>query len=64
MRSQKNQGISKSLEKNSETKIGSGSSSKSAGETSGGDGIRSLKTSGVFRAVNFELYAKPVNWAF
>ena len=58
MRSPKN-------EKNSETKIGSGSSSKSAaGETSGGDGIRSLKTSGVFRAVNFELYAKPVNWAF
>jgi len=25
-----------------------------------GDGIRSLKTSGVFRAVNFELYARPV----
>jgi hypothetical protein len=25
-----------------------------------GDGIRTLKTSGVFRAVNFELYAKPV----
>lgn len=25
-----------------------------------GEGIRSLKTTGVFRAVNFELYAKPV----
>jgi len=24
-----------------------------------GEGIRSLKTSGVFRAVNFELYARP-----
>ena len=59
MRSQKNQG-----QKNSETKSGSGSSSKSAGETHGGDGIRSLKTSGVFRAVNFELYAKPVNLTF
>jgi hypothetical protein len=27
-----------------------------------GEGIRSLKTSGVFRAVNFELYAKPVSF--
>lgn len=26
-----------------------------------GDGIRSLQSTGVFRAVNFELYAKPVN---
>ena len=59
MRSQKNQG-----QKNSETKSGSGSSSKTAGENHGGDGIRSLKTSGVFRAVNFELYAKPVNLTF
>jgi len=25
-----------------------------------GEGIRSLKTSGVFRALNFELYTKPV----
>lgn len=24
-----------------------------------GEGIRSLRTTGVFRAVNFELYAKP-----
>lgn len=46
-----------------ETKSGSESSSKPTGETPGGDGIRSLKTSGVFRAVNFELYAKPVNLA-
>ena len=59
MRSQKNQG-----QKNNETKSGSGSSSKTAGENHGGDGIRSLKTSGVFRAVNFELYAKPVNLTF
>lgn len=28
-------------------------------ESTPGEGIRSLKTSGVFRAVNFELYAKP-----
>jgi hypothetical protein len=26
-----------------------------------GEGIRSLKTTSVFRAVNFELYAKPVS---
>lgn len=25
-----------------------------------GEGIRSMRTTGVFRAVNFELYAKPV----
>ncbi|XP_034254825.1 small integral membrane protein 8 [Thrips palmi] len=28
-------------------------------EATPGDGIRSLKTSNVFRVVNFELYAKP-----
>ena len=28
-------------------------------ENQAGEGIRSLKTSGVFRAVNFELYARP-----
>jgi len=27
-----------------------------------GEGIRSLETTGVFRAVNFELYAKPNKW--
>ena len=27
-----------------------------------GEGIRSLKTSGVFRTLNFELYAKPNKW--
>jgi hypothetical protein len=27
-----------------------------------GDGIRSLKTSNIFRNVNFELYARPVSW--
>lgn len=26
-----------------------------------GDGIRSLQSTSVFRAINFELYAKPVN---
>jgi hypothetical protein len=26
-----------------------------------GDGLRSLRTTGVFRVVNFELYAKPVS---
>lgn len=30
-------------------------------EPSPGDGLRSLKTSNVFRIVNFELYAKPVS---
>ena len=30
------------------------------GSPSPGDGLRSLRTTGVFRAVNFELYAKPV----
>lgn len=25
-----------------------------------GEGIRSMRSTGVFRAVNFELYAKPV----
>ncbi|KAF7287156.1 small integral membrane protein 8 [Rhynchophorus ferrugineus] len=28
-------------------------------EVKPGDGIRSLRTSNLFRAVNFELYAKP-----
>jgi len=27
-----------------------------------GEGIRSLETSGVFRTLNFELYAKPNKW--
>jgi len=27
-----------------------------------GEGIRSMKTSNVFRVVNFELYAKPNKW--
>lgn len=26
-----------------------------------GDGLRSLRSTGIFRAVNFELYAKPVS---
>lgn len=25
-----------------------------------GEGIRSMRSTGVFRAINFELYAKPV----
>lgn len=31
-------------------------------EPAPGDGIRSLKSTGIFRAVNFELYAKPVSF--
>ena len=27
-----------------------------------GEGIRSLETSGVFRTLNFELYARPNKW--
>lgn len=27
-----------------------------------GEGLRSLRTTGIFRAVNFELYAKPVSF--
>ena len=27
-----------------------------------GEGIRDIKTTNVFRVVNFELYAKPVSW--
>lgn len=27
-----------------------------------GEGIRSMRSTGVFRAVNFELYAKPVSY--
>lgn len=30
-------------------------------EPAPGDGIRSLKTSKIFRVVNFELYTKPVS---
>jgi len=30
------------------------------GEPSPGDGLRSLQTSSIFRAVNFELYTRPV----
>lgn len=30
-------------------------------EAAPGDGIRSMKTTNVFRVVNFELYAKPVS---
>lgn len=26
-----------------------------------GDGLRSLRSTGIFRVVNFELYAKPVS---
>ena len=41
--------------------IVTGPSHKGANTATGeGEGIRSLRTSGVFRAVNFELYAKPV----
>lgn len=29
-------------------------------KTTPGDGIRSLRTSRIFRVINFELYSKPV----
>lgn len=29
-----------------------------------GEGIRSMRSTGVFRAVNFELYAKPVSYSY
>lgn len=32
-------------------------------QSSPGDGIRSLKTSNVFRLLNFELYTKPVSYS-
>ena len=41
------------------------SSSKFTGNATSnetGEGIRSLKTSNVFRTLNFELYAKPVRY--
>jgi len=31
-------------------------------ETTPGDGLRSLRSTTLFRAVNFELYVKPVRW--
>lgn len=34
---------------------------KTAPKAQPGDGIRSLQSTTVFRAVNFELYAKPVS---
>ena len=37
-----------------------GSNTKATNAQQPGEGIRNLKTSNVFRAVNFELYAKPV----
>lgn len=42
-------------EKPDETKI------KTENKHTPGDGIRSMRSTGVFRAVNFELYAKPVS---
>lgn len=32
---------------------------KTASEPAAGDGIKSIRTTGVFKAVNFELYIKP-----
>eukprot|EP00057_Strongylocentrotus_purpuratus_P029111 XP_011683585.1 PREDICTED: small integral membrane protein 8 isoform X2 [Strongylocentrotus purpuratus] len=32
---------------------------KAGGQTGAGEGIRSIKSTSLFRAVNFELYAKP-----
>lgn len=36
-------------------------SNKKVDPAAPGEGIRSLQTSSIFRAVNFELYAKPVS---
>lgn len=35
-------------------------SNKNARETTPGDGLRSLRSTSLFRAINFELYVKPV----
>lgn len=37
-----------------------GTTPQEAPKAQPGDGIRSLRSTGLFRAVNFELYAKPV----
>ncbi|KAM0730670.1 Small integral membrane protein 8 [Formica fusca] len=34
-------------------------SNKNARETTPGDGLRSLRSTSLFRAINFELYVKP-----
>ncbi|KAK7086189.1 protein of unknown function (DUF4500) [Halocaridina rubra] len=39
--------------------MGGKASTAKGPETTAGDGIRSLQTTGVFKAVNFELYVKP-----
>ena len=39
----------------------SGSSSGGAGDKEPGAGIRGTRTTGVFRVVNFELFARPVS---
>lgn len=39
--------------------MGGKPSSETGSSAAAGDGLRSLRTTGVFRAVNFELYVKP-----
>ena len=41
--------------------MGGGSSTQSGSEPAAGDGIKSIRTTNVFKAVNFELYVKPVS---
>lgn len=40
---------------------GQNSHAKSGSEPAAGDGIKSIRTTSVFKAVNFELYVKPVS---
>ena len=40
-------------------KLGDGSTNAKQAPPQSGDGLRSLKTSNLFRNVNFELYVKP-----
>ena len=41
--------------------MGSKPSSEKGSNVQAGDGLRSLRTTSVFKAVNFELYVKPVS---
>lgn len=45
----------------SSTQTGQDSHAKSGPEPAAGDGIKSIRTTSVFKAVNFELYVKPVS---
>lgn len=49
------------MAKDAEKKVEVGSAATRNKGNEPGAGIRALKTTGVFRAVNFELYARPVS---